>query len=171
MYLELGKIVGVWGVKGWIKLHSYCRNRADIGNYTTWWLQTPSSFKNSIGNPESIKVLTCREQGQGIVAQLEGINDRDQAMALSGQVILIKETDLPDLPAGKYYWQQLIGLNVVNAQKNIGKVVSIFETGANDVLIIKGDDKLEVLVPYIDDVVKSVDLEKSEMLIDWDPDY
>ena len=174
MYVELGKVVGVWGVKGWIKLHSYCRNRTDIGNYDVWWLQKKSALNNQNTNesPSRIEVLACRQQGQGIIAQLDGINDRDQALALSDQVISIKETDLPELPNGKYYWQQLIGLSVTNSEKTIGKIVSIFETGANDVLTIVGDDKkVEVLIPYIDNVVKSVDLEKGEMLVDWDPDY
>ncbi|MBX2848541.1 MAG: ribosome maturation factor RimM [Acidiferrobacterales bacterium] len=166
MYIELGKVVGVWGVKGWIKLHSYSRNRIDIANYQNWWLQKKKD------DPVLFEQLNCREQGQGIVAQLKGINDPDQGMALNGHRILIKETDLPKLPEGEYYWRQLIGLLVSNAEQEIGEIASILETGANDVLVIKRGDKSEVLIPYINnDVVKKVDIEKGTMLVDWDPSY
>ena len=101
MYVELGKIVGVWGVKGWVKLHSYTRNRGDIAAYRNWWLQ--SAREND--PPSAIKVINCREQGSGVVAQIEGITDRDQAMALSGRRILVEETDLPELPEGEFYWE------------------------------------------------------------------
>ena len=91
MYVELGKVVGVWGVKGWIKLHSYTRNRVDIAQYTTWYLQEPRKKTE----PVAINVINCREQAQGIVAQLEGVVDRDQAMIMNGQKIFVKKSDLP----------------------------------------------------------------------------
>ncbi len=169
MYVELGKLVGVWGVKGWVKLHSYTRNRADIGQYKTWYLSKPRSNDK----PTPIAVLNCREQGQGMVAQFEGVSDRDQAMALSGQTILVKQSDLPTLPKGEFYWQQLIGLNVKNESGPIGQVLSILETGANDVLVCKNTEEgqAEVLIPYIDDVILEVDLEQGYMLVDWDKSY
>ena len=169
MYVELGQLVGVWGVKGWLKLHSYTRNRADIAQYTTWYLQEPRKK----GEPVAINVLNCREQGQGIVAQLEGVDDRDQAMAMNGQKIFVKQEDLPELPAGEYYWQQLIGLEVVNDDGRIGVVASILETGANDVLVIEQADKdqADVLIPYTDHAVLNVDLEQGVMTVDWDPSY
>lgn len=169
MYVELGKLVGVWGVKGWVKLHSYTRNRADISQYKTWYLQKPRSKDD----PLPITVLNCREQGQGMVAQFEGVDDRDDAMAMSGQTVFIKQSDLPELPAGEFYWQQLIGLSVANEQAPIGEVRSIMETGANDVLVCKSveEGKADVLIPYVDDVVLSVDLEAGTMIVDWDPSF
>lgn len=167
MYVELGKLVGVWGVKGWAKLHSYTRNRADISQYKTWYLQKPRSKDD----PTPIKVLNCREQGQGMVVQFDGVNDRDVAMAMSGQTIFVKQSDLPDLPAGEFYWQQLIGLSVSNEAGPIGKVLSILETGANDVLVCKSVEKgkADVLIPYVDEVVLSVDIEAGSMMVEWDP--
>jgi 16S rRNA processing protein RimM len=169
VFVELGKIVGVWGVKGWIKLHSYTRNRADISQYKTWYLSqthTPDKFT-------SIEVLGCREQGQGMVAQLVGVNDRDQAQAMIGKVISVKQSDLPKLPKGEYYWQQLIGLSVVSADKEIGRLDSILDTGANDVLVVKQvqQDQPDVLIPYTDEAVLEVDLEEGCMTVDWDPSY
>lgn len=169
MYVELGKLVGVWGVKGWVKLHSYTRNRADISQYKTWYLQKPRSNDA----PMPIKVLNCREQGQGMVAQFDDVNDRDVAAAMSGQTIFVKQSDLPELPAGEFYWQQLIGLSVSSEQSPIGKIQSIMETGANDVLVCKSivEGKADVLIPYIDDIVLSVDLDAGTMMVDWDASY
>lgn len=169
MYVELGKLVGVWGVKGWVKLHSYTRNRADICQYKTWYLNKPRSK----AEPTPITVLNCREQGQGMVAQFEDVDDRDQAMAMSGQIILVKQSDLPALPEGEFYWQQLIGLSVKNESGPIGEILSILETGANDVLVCKNAEEggTDVLVPYTDEVVLEVDLEQGSMLVDWDKSY
>ena len=169
MYVELGKIVGVWGVKGWVKLHSYTRNRADINQYKTWYLQAPRSKQE----PVATAILNCRSQGQGIVAQLEGITDRDQAMALNGHKILVLQSDLPALPDGEFYWQEMIGLTVVNEQTTIGKIESILETGANDVLVCKNAEpgQPDVLIPYTDQVVLEVDLEAGIMKVDWDAGY
>ena len=171
MYIELGKVAGVWGVKGWIKLHSYTRHRADISHYQNWWLQ---SNKND-DDPVAYKVLNCRQQGQTIVAQLHGINEREQALALNGLRILISKKDLPELPAGEFYWQQLIGLEANNMRgESMGKVESLLETGANDVLILKRqhDGQVEeVLIPYVDEVVKNIDLELGTITVDWDLAY
>lgn len=169
MYVELGKIVGVWGVKGWVKLHSYTRNRVDINQYKTWYLQAPRS--NS--EPSSIEVVECREQGQGIVAQLAGIVDRDQALALSSHKIFVKKSDLPKLPEGEFYWQELFGLAVSNDTTLIGTIDSILETGANDVLVCKNKDKGEpdVLIPYTNEVVLEVDVAQGVMKVDWDASY
>lgn len=168
-YIELGKIVGVWGVKGWIKLHSYTRNRADISQYQNWYLAHPRKKDER----RAINVLSCREQGQGVVAQVEGIEDRDQAAALSGLLIFVKQTDLPGLSDGEFYWQQLIGLTVANAEQGIGTVSSILETGANDVLVIKQNKQglADVLIPYTEQTVLEVDLKQGTMLVDWDPQF
>ena len=171
MYIELGKVVGVWGVKGWIKLHSYTRNRVDIADYSKWWFSDHKSSQKNSDNLMQIEVLNCREQGQGIVAQLAGINDRDHALSLNGYRIFVKETDLPALPDKQFYWHQLIGLKVSNVDEEIGFIDSIFETGANDVLVIKKPDTADVLIPYIDDVVLQVDLTQGTMLVDWDPAF
>jgi len=171
MYVELGKVVGIWGVKGWIKLHSYTRDRVDIANYPRWWLQ-PKAAK---GSPLEFQVLKCREQGQGIVAQLDGVNDGDEAQALIGRVILIAEQDLAELPEGEFYWQQLVGLEASNLQgESMGKVETILETGANDVLVLKRDGESgieEVLIPYVPHVVKKIDLAQGTMVVDWDLAY
>lgn len=171
MEVELGKIVGVWGVKGWVKLHSYTRHRPDIANYQSWWLKPPAR-KTGNSSATQYAVLNCREQGKGIVAQLEGVDDPDQANALNGWSIWVNQSQLPELPEGQYYWQQLIGLQVVNNEsQNLGVVESILETGANDVLVLKSPEGGEVLIPYGDQVVESVDLDSGTLRVNWHLSY
>lgn len=172
MYVELGKIVGVWGVKGWVKLHSYTRNRVDIAQYKTWYLSRHKKGPEKDNQAAVKNVLQCREQAKGIVALFESIDDRDQAALLSGFGIWVKESDLPDLPDGEYYWQQLIGLQVVSQSKKIGEVNSILETGANDVLVCKAveEGQPEILIPYTDEVVQHIDLIEGSITVDWDPE-
>lgn len=184
MYVELGKIVGVWGVKGWVKLHSYTRQRSDISQYETWFLSRHKKGPEHDSGFRQISVLQCREQAKGIVAQLQNVDDRDKAAAMSGFGIWVKQSDLPDLPEGEFYWQQLIGLvvsckdGVSNKETEIGTVQSILETGANDVLVCKqsshkasdGEKLVDVLIPYTDDVVLDIDIAAGTMMVDWDPE-
>ena len=185
MYIEVGKIVGVWGVKGWIKLHSYTRNREDIATYKKWYLSRAERGKkvdvSASATTEKVTVLNCRAQGQSIVACLEGVDSRDSAAQMNGFSILVKQSDLPKLPDHEFYWHQLIGLKVLNGTTELGTIGSILETGANDVLVVKavgGEEQTgkdqnssEVLIPYVDTVVQNVDLTAKTMLVDWDLSY
>ncbi len=90
-----------------------------------------------------------------------------------GLKILIAEADLPNLPAGEFYWHQLIGLEVVNESRSLGVVESMMETGANDVLVCKNKEnpKTDILIPYTPETVLVVDLESKQMTVDWDPSF
>ena len=173
--IELGKVVGVWGVKGWIKLHSYTRVRTDIGDYKTWYLQTFKDKKSSSieHQTKAYEVQTCRQQGPGLVAQLANVDNRDLAELLIGSKILVSDEDLPALPEGEYYWHQLIGLVVENESQTIGTIKSIMETGANDVLVCDNVErgKEDILIPYTETAVLAVDLVAKTMMVDWDPSY
>ena len=185
MYVELGKIVGVWGVKGWVKLHSFTRSRTDIATYKKWYLARYSgdgTVSTDAATPVSeFVVAECRQQGQGMVAQLQSVNDRDQAEKLNGLAILVKADDLPALAAGEYYWHELVGLDVfivdeINGDQLVGCVNSIIETGANDVLVVASskagqEGEQDILIPYVPDVVKQVDLKANRVTVDWSLDY
>lgn len=168
MYIELGEIVGVWGITGWIKLKSFTHNRLDISNYPFWWLQMSKTQSKQSSDPVRFNLLKCRSQGQGIVAQLDGIDNRNEAKALTGYRILVREVDLPKLPDNKFYWKQLIGLTIVNDVQTIGRICKIIETGANDVLVVERGEEADILIPYIDSVIKQVDVEQGTLIVDWD---
>ena len=172
-YITLGEISGVLGVKGWVKVFSHTDPRVKITEYDQWFLRKKDQ------DWYSVKVLNGRKQGKNIVAQLEGINSREQAEALKGVQIAIQEGQLEVLPENEYYWKDLIGLNVETTQGiDLGKIDWIFNTGSNDVLTIKevsskdNKEKVERLLPFImDDVVISINIKDNLMIVDWDPEF
>jgi len=172
-YITLGEISGVLGVKGWVKVFSHTDPRVKITEYDQWFLRKKDQ------DWYSVKVLNGRKQGKNIVAQLEGINTREQAEALKGVQIAIQERQLEVLPENEYYWKDLIGLNVETTQGiDLGKIDWIFNTGSNDVLTIKevsrkdNKERVERLLPFLmDDVVISINIKDNLMVVDWDPEF
>jgi 16S rRNA processing protein RimM len=163
--IKLGKISGVFGVKGWIKVYSHTSPREGITNYSPWVLK-------GRGDDQVVDVLQGQPQGKTIVARLDGVDDRNKAETLIGLDIYVQREQLNSLPAGEYYWSDLEGLKVYNlADEYLGIVDYLIETGANDVLIVKGDDNQEYLIPYIGHVVQTVDLQAGKMLVDWEKDF
>jgi len=162
--VELGKINGVFGIQGWVKVFSYTSPRIQITDYRSWLIEHN-------GQNQEYRVLRGREQGKAIVAQLEGIDTRNASEVLVGARVFVHSYQLEKLDQGEYYWSELIGLKVVNQQRvELGSVDWLFETGNNDVMVVEGDK--ERLIPYIrDDFVKDVDLESGTNLVDLDPDF
>jgi 16S rRNA processing protein RimM len=115
--------------------------------------------------------VSGRAQGKNVLARLEGCDDRDQAEALIGCRIFIDRAQLPELLEGDYYWSDLVGLKVESLQgETLGEVASLLETGADDVLVLKGER--ERLIPFVlGDIVHEVDIEHRRMVVDWLPDY
>jgi 16S rRNA processing protein RimM len=174
----MGKVTSVYGVKGWVKVFSYTQPKENICEYKQWQLQDASN------KLISVDVLDCKAHGNGLVAQLKGVQDREQAKAYCGMLVSVPSEKLPDLPEGEFYWSQLQGLKVyalnhqTEGQKPVllGTVDHLIETGSNDVLVVRkckdSVDGRERLVPYLpDQVVKRIDLEKGVIEVDWDPDF
>jgi len=166
----IGQVTSVFGVKGWLKIYSYTDPRDGILNYRDWTLVLD-------GKRIPVKLEGGRRQGQGIVVKLKGIDDRDLARSYGGAEIRVPTSELPELPEGEFYWHQLEGLNVVTVEGEcLGKVHHLMETGANDVLVVRATadsiDQRERLIPYLpDQVVTGVDLQSSQMVVDWDPEF
>lgn len=171
-----GKLTSVYGIKGWVKVHSYTDPAENIFNFSPWFL----SGAGDGSKVTPVVIDEYRVHGKGLVAHIQGIDDRDKAALLCQQMITVDMGDLPALPDGEYYWQQLIGLNVFSSYKGhnpvlLGKVSSLLETGANDVLVVaacEGSiDRRERLLPYVDAYVLKVDTVAGSMLVDWDPEF
>lgn len=163
----MGRISGLYGVRGWVKVYSYSEPRDNILQYTTWLIR-PQGGKQAwreIGN------LNGRVHGKGIVVQLEGVNDRDMAASLIGYEIAIRREQFPALEEGEFYWADLEGLRVLNQDDvDLGTVKGLFSTGANDVMVVKGER--ERLIPFIrEQVIRSIDLAAGEIRVDWDPEF
>jgi len=161
----IGKIVGVYGIKGWLKILSFTRPRQNIFDYGPWLVKQSEEW-------QEIQLLEGKPQGKGLVASLEGITDRDEAMALVSSEIAIDRDQLPEPKEGEFYWHDLINMQVINQQNEVlGVVKELLETGANDVLVVEAD-KLRYLIPYVQDVyIKDVDTEQGVIQVDWQSDY
>lgn len=162
--VTLGKVSGVFGVKGWVKVFSYTDDRDGILAYKPWFLKVGAVWKE-------VKVTASQSQSKGIITLLEGVADRDQAQMLVGCEIAVPREQLRQLGESEYYWTDLIGLEVITSTGVVlGEVDHLFETGSNDVMVVKGSR--ERLLPWImHDVIKLVSLKEKQILVDWDPEF
>lgn len=161
----LGKVVGVHGIRGEVKLESYTEPRTQIFRYQPWQLRSATGETTIAGS-------RGREQGKGIVATLPGIADRDAAAALVGSEIRVERSALPAVGPGEYYWVDLEGLVVETVHGvSLGTVSHLVATGANDVLVVK-DAMRERLIPFlVGSFVTQVDLAGGRIIVDWDPEF
>ncbi len=171
--LVIGQIAGVYGVKGWLKVKSFTQPADNILDYLPWKMETPSGLS-------TVEIDAHVRRAQGLIIHIEGIDDRDSASRLARKMLYASTDDLPALDDNDYYWHQLQGLRVISTYGGnnvvLGRIANLMETGANDVLVVRGDadsiDAGERLIPYVpDQFVQRVDLTAGEMWVDWDPDF
>ncbi|WP_311954836.1 ribosome maturation factor RimM [Halomonas garicola] len=166
----LGQLTSPHGIQGWLKVYAYTSPADSIFDYPEWWVRKG-------GRLLCYRVIQGRRQGKGLAVQLDGVNDRSAAEALVDADIVMPKDALPELADDEYYWHELEGLAVfTRAGERLGRVAGLFETGANDVMMVRGDrdaiDRRERLLPYLPgDVITAVDLDAGEMHVDWDPDF
>ena len=164
LMITVGCVGAPFGVRGWVHIQSFTSPVENIANYPIWYLPA-----HHLQNWQAVKVL-CKRHHQSVVAQIDGCDDRDKAALSRGKLIAIPRSVLPQLTNGQYYWADLVGLKAVNPEGEcIGVVDHLYETGANDVMVIKsltGNTKQHV--PFLlNDVVVSVSLEAKTMVVDW----
>jgi len=181
----LGRITGVYGVKGWVKVFSYTDPMEAIVDYSPWLIRPESRNPGRENRAEWTKVTlkAGKRHAKTVVAKLENCNDRDAAMVYIGNEIAIEQQQLEKLTEqDEYYWRDLIGLRVINQQDiELGVVKSLMETGANDVLVVVSEvdtddgaekETIERLIPWtLDNAIISVDMEQKVITVDWDPDF
>jgi 16S rRNA processing protein RimM len=163
----MGRVVAPYGINGWIKVQPFTQQYRGLLDYPLWQVGNDGAWQAQ--SVESAKV-----HGAAVVAKLAGIADRDQAAALQGMRIAVSRDDFPAPASGEFYWSDLVGLQVVNAAGVVlGKVSRVFETGANDVLVV--EDRMagerERLLPFIETVIRKVDLAVGRITVDWEADY
>jgi 16S rRNA processing protein RimM len=164
-FVTLGRVMAAYGIKGWVKVSSDTSPRENIVGYSPWHL-------GRRGQSRAWEVEDGRRQGKTVVAKLRGCDDRDSAEALVGSEIAVPRAQLPPTTVeGEFYWADLLGLRVETLDGvELGRIERLFETGANDVIVVAGER--ERLVPYLwQRVVHEVDLDAGLMRVDWDPDF
>ncbi len=167
--IPAGLIGGSYGVRGWVKIHSYTAPQENLLSYGNLFLENKEILEPFI-------IDTGRVHGKGLIAHIDGVDDRETARDFLGKRILIDVTSLPKLNKDDYYWNQLIDLKVWCASSSerilLGEIDHLLDTGANDVLVIRpcqgSLDSVERLIPYIlGDVVKKIDLVDRILEVDW----
>lgn len=168
--IVIGKIAGVYGVKGWVRVKSYTEDPESIVEYQPW-------FVSQADRKAVMRVDDFRFGEKGCLVSLVGLSDREAAKSWVGAEIAVSRSLLPPLEAGEFYWQDLVGLAVHCVDGALlGWVSHLLETGANDVLVVRGGasaiDDRERLIPYLPgDVIKRIDLEARVIEVDWDKDF
>ena len=162
-WVILGRISGLFGVRGWVKVFSYTAPRENILDYPVWCLNRSEEW-------EPHQLESGRPHGKGIVAKLKDCDERDLAAELIGLDIGVQRDQLPAAEASEYYWTDLEGQRVQTLQgADLGRVDYLFETGSNDVMVVKGDRQR--MIPFIDGVIIAVDLPQGTITVDWDKDF
>jgi 16S rRNA processing protein RimM len=162
--IAIGRFSGVFGVRGWLRVLSYTRPAANIVDYRPWFLLDG-------GTLAPIQIAETDWRGHVLVARIAGIDVREEAATWVGREIFITREQLPPPGPGDIYWADLIGLNVVNRSGVVlGEVTRLLETGAHDVLVVRGDQ--ERLIPFVRGVhVLDIDMVARRVTVDWEADY
>jgi 16S rRNA processing protein RimM len=162
----LGRLADPYGIRGWVRLHAFGDDPLAWAEMPVWWISRDGT------DWQEKKLKNLRVHGDGLVVLLEGIADRSGAEALKGLLVGAPRQSLPATDEDEYYWADLIGLEVVNtAGESLGKVESLIETGANDVLSVVADDGTKRLLPFVAAVVLAVEKEEGRLRVEWGRDW
>lgn len=168
--IVLGRIVAPYGVRGWVRIHPFGDDPDSWRGMSRWWLGAEAD--GDVWQPFAVRGL--RVHGAGWVARLEGVEDRAAAERLDGWFVAAPREALPHTREGEFYWADLVGLAVVNEQgESLGKVDSLVETGAHQVLVVK-DGEMRRLLPFVSQVVRSVEVDGGaggRIRVDWQKDW
>ena len=161
----MGRIVAAHGIRGWVKIQPFTEYIDSLLDYKMWWVGQEH------GPWREVTVQQCEAHHKILAAQFPDCPDRNAAEKLKGQFIAVPRNNLPEQRGDEYYWADLIGMAVINeAGTVLGAVVNLLETGANDVLSVKGDGG-EVLIPFVASAIKQVDVKNKIIRVDWSADY
>jgi len=175
--VEVAVVTGAWGIKGGLRLKPFSSDPQALFSSKRWYWQWPAGITQAQqerlqGLEQPLRVASAREQGEGVVALIQGLDDRDVAQACKGLRLFVRRSSFPTAQDGEYYWVDLIGLDVVNrADEKLGSVAGLIETGAHCVLRVQADGAAERLIPFVAAYVDEVDLAERRIRVDWGADY
>lgn len=163
-WVVLGRVSGLFGLQGWVRVYSHTDPREGIARYHPVFLRRQGEW-------QPFEIEAGRAHGAGVVLKFVGHDDRDRVATLIQSDIAVRRAQLPPLGPGEYYWSDLAGLRVITREgADLGSVDHVFATGANDVLVVKGER--ERLLPFVKgQVVIEIDLAQRLLRVDWDPDF
>jgi 16S rRNA processing protein RimM len=163
----VGSIGAPHGIRGWVRINSFTEPSDNLFNYKLLMQSSHDTWQH-------IEIEQVKPNGEIFIAKLKDVTDRDQAALITNAKLAVERDQLPDLDADQNYWADVLGLKVVNEIGiQLGIIVDIFETGANDVLVVKDEiNNKEHLIPYVPEMfVLEVDLPAGTMLVRWDAEF
>lgn len=178
--IEVGRVQGAWGVKGWIKVQPFSSDPQALFSSRRWFLKAADAGQPV---PGCLRIIQAREQGGLVVAQARDFESRDLAQGLRGAGVFVSRASFPTASEDEHYWVDLLGLRVVNRQSQpLGEVVGLLDTGAHSVLRVRpvmaesGSDMQcrpgpERLIPFVAAYVDEVDAAGRRIIVDWGLDY
>jgi 16S rRNA processing protein RimM len=159
----MGRIVGPFGVQGWLKVKPFTEEAGALGEFSRWLVKAGEGWRE-------MAIEDFEVHSKGPVVKLAGCEDREGADRLRGCDVAVTRGELGDADAGSLYWVDLVGLDVVDQSGiALGKVEGLFETGETSVLVVAG--ARERMIPFVSAYVKSVDREAKRITVDWKADY
>ncbi|HEX7381632.1 MAG TPA: ribosome maturation factor RimM [Nevskiaceae bacterium] len=167
--VELGRVAGVFGVHGWLRVESWTRPQENLLHYPDWMLTGASSGR--------FHLAQGRAHGPGIVVSLADeqgrpLDDRDRAAELVGAVIAVDRAALPDPGDDSCYWADLMDARVVNVQgESLGRVSSVIDNGAQDIMVVAGEDRQRLIPFVVGPIVRAVDVTAGVITVDWGLEY
>ena len=163
--VKMGYIKASFGIKGWIKLSAHTQNVDSLLGFKTWYLAKDSD------NWKPFELSEGKVTPDGLIVKLVGVDDKETAHALKGFTIAIPRDEFEETEQDEYYWTDLIGMSVHNQESLcFGEVVDLMQTGAHDVLVVKGELG-QKLIPFVKKFILDVDAEARMILVDWGADY
>ncbi len=176
--IEVGRIVGAWGVKGAFKVQAHASDPQALFSSRRWFLQPPPGPRRAV--PPLLRITQVREQASMVVANAQEVDGRDAAEALTGAAVFVSRASFPSAGDGEYYWVDLVGLKVVNrGGDELGPVTGLIDTGVHSVLRVRRSDAApdspvqaaERLIPFVAAYIDSVDISAGVIRVDWGLDY
>ena len=162
--IVLGRVTGPFGVRGWVKVASFTEPREQILEYPRWRAERPD------GSGRDLRPAEGKAHGKGLVVRLEGIEDRDAAIALGKPELWVERGELPALRPGEHYQADLVGYEVVNLQgAHLGRVDHFLDLPANPVMVVVGER--ERWVPVGKGQRLEVDAAARRIIVDWDAEF
>jgi 16S rRNA processing protein RimM len=162
--VEVGRLGAAHGVRGWMRVQSFTDPPQRLFEWRQWLLQSEA------GATREMKLLEARPQGNGWIARLEGVDERDAASRLSGSLVLVDRVEFAPTGAREHYRADLVGFEVKNLEGALLGVVDHFvDTPGNAVMVIRG--AREYLVPVTAQHLRKVDVESRGLIVDWPEDF
>jgi 16S rRNA processing protein RimM len=178
--IEVARIAGAWGVKGWLKVQSFSAQPEALFSSKRWYLQPPEKGPQPFTGTVLLRVREAKDHSGGVVATVDGIDDKDAADALKGARLFVSRASFPTADKDEYYWVDLIGLSVLNREGvALGVVRELLSTGPQTVLVLDANEPnaegvlkpVERMIPFVSNFVDGVDLAARRITVDWQPDY